>query len=160
MQPVDAKDYVEQLPIEPCLSVEVLYENGQARIRARQVMRIRRVGGLAVGRMNDEIAAGGRFVRFTWVISFFSTFECHSPTYFARSTEDLRWRHRLFTCLTVLLGWWGPWGPSVSLAALKSNRNGGKDMTGWVPGALAAAAAEKWSEGNSLETLLRVSGRA
>lgn len=87
--------------------------------------------GMSREEMVTELEQGGRFVVFQYCISpILVTIRNTSPIYFLRANEDGKAQAWKYNLLNVLFGWWGiPWGPIFTLAAVASNREGGKNVT-------------------------------
>ena len=94
-------------------------------------MKILGIEGLTPDQLNFEIQRGGKFVFFQYAISLVVvSFRRNSDVYFIRSEEATTSKSIGFTLLTLLLGWWGiPWGPIYTIQVLKTNFQGGKDVT-------------------------------
>lgn len=92
--------------------------------------------------LSAELAKGGRFVVYEYVISIIIlTFYRSSNVTFIKSDENGMVKGLGFTVLTLFLGWWGiPWGPIRSIQALVTNFKGGKDVTERVVAAMKQAA--------------------
>ena len=101
-------------------------------------LRIIGTDGMSPTELRAALAAGGRFVVFSYTISILiMTFRRSTAIYFYRAHESAMPRAALFSLLTLLLGWWGiPWGPIYTLTSLGINLGGGKDVTGAVAASL------------------------
>ena len=97
--------------------------------------------GMSSTELRAALAAGGRFVVFSYTISILIlTFRRPTAIYFYRAHESAVPRAALFSVLTLLLGWWGiPWGPIYTLTSLGTNLGGGKDVTEAVAARLGIA---------------------
>lgn len=85
---------------------------------------------LPVSEINEHLAEGARFVRFTYVISIVvMTFKRESQFYFIRNDDTAFAKGWPYSLLSFLLGWWGiPFGPIYTIAALITNFKG-RDVT-------------------------------
>ena len=99
-------------------------------------MQINGIDGMEIPEIKNEIERGGRFVIFTYTISFIIlTFKRPSEIYFIKHGENSTPYSIKYTLATVFLGWWGfPWGPIYSVMSLCANISGGKDVTKEVLG--------------------------
>ena len=97
-------------------------------------MKIKNIAGFTAADLEKEISGGGRFVYFAYTISLlFVTFRDVSDVYLIRSGEGTTGKSLLFTVVTFLVGWWGiPWGPKFTVQAIRTNLQGGKDITNEV----------------------------
>lgn len=84
----------------------------------------------SVSEINEYLAEGARFVRFTYVISIVvMTFKRESQIYFIRKDDTAFAKGWPYSLLSFLLGWWGiPFGPIYTIAALITNFKG-RDVT-------------------------------
>ena len=103
-------------------------------------MSIKGLDGLTNDDLADELAAGGRFVIYSYTISIILlTFKQPTAIYFVRSNENAALKSLPWVLLTMVFGWWGfPWGPIYSIWSLIENLGGGKDVTRDVCAALNA----------------------
>ena len=94
-------------------------------------MNIKGIKGMTVLDIQDEVAEGGRFARFSCCISLLViSFRFSSAVYFLKKDETAFVKSLPFTLLSFLLGWWGiPWGLVYTPASIFSNLRGGKDVT-------------------------------
>jgi len=94
-------------------------------------MKIRNIEGLSADVLEREVAQGGSFVYFPYVISFIVvTFKRTSDVYLIRKGENVRLKSLPFSLISFLFGWWGfPFGPKFTFQSLRANFNGGKDVT-------------------------------
>lgn len=94
-------------------------------------MKIKNIDGLTVTDLQQQVSDGGRFVYFAYTISLIIvTFRDTSGVYLIRSGENTAGKSFLFTIVSFLIGWWGiPWGPKYTIQALRTNLQGGKDVT-------------------------------
>lgn len=88
------------------------------------------VNGLTDAMIEEELAKGARFVVYSYCVSviLFSTIQ-PSTIQFIRSNESRVVAGMRYTLLSLLLGWWGPWGPLLTLWCVVSNSIGGNDVT-------------------------------
>jgi len=106
---------------------------------------IRNIGRRTVGEVRAEIKRGARFVVYEYVISLLVvTRRRASPVYYiepGRSPARFHWPYSL---LTLALGWWGfPWGPALTIGAVRDNLRGGRDVTAGMLETILAAADKK-----------------
>lgn len=94
-------------------------------------MKIKGIEGMTVAGLQDEVARGGKFVTYTYCISFIvMSFKKSSGIYFVKSNENAFVKGSPFTLISLLFGWWGiPWGIIYTFGCLFNNINGGKDVT-------------------------------
>jgi hypothetical protein len=94
-------------------------------------MNIKGIKGLTIAQIQDEVAAGGKFVHFSWCVSLIVfTFRQRSATFFIKSNEAAFVKSLPYTLVSFLLGWWGiPWGFIYTPACLYTNLKGGKNVT-------------------------------
>ncbi|HLF28418.1 MAG TPA: hypothetical protein VJG32_18955 [Anaerolineae bacterium] len=94
-------------------------------------MAIRNIGRITVGEMREELKQGARFVTYEYVISLLViTRRRPSPVFYIRPGQSPAQFHWPYTFITLLLGWWGfPWGPALTLGAVRDNRRGGHNVT-------------------------------
>jgi hypothetical protein len=89
------------------------------------------VSGLTVADVNAQVAQGGRFVVFQWVISLFVvSLRRNSSIYFVRPGESTLTKCLPYCALSLVLGWWGiPWGILWTPFSILRNLRGGIDVT-------------------------------
>ena len=94
-------------------------------------MNIKGINGMTIPQIQDEVACGGKFVRFPFCISLIVvTFRFSSAVHFIKREESAFVKGFPFTVLTFLFGWWGiPWGPVYTIGTLIANFRGGKNVT-------------------------------
>jgi hypothetical protein len=94
-------------------------------------MNIKGIKGMTIPQIQDEIACGGKFVRFPFCISLgVVSFRYASAVYLVKRDESVFRKGVPFAILSFLFGWWGiPWGPVYTLGCLLSTLKGGKDVT-------------------------------
>ena len=100
-------------------------------------MNIEKLSQLSVAEVNQHLAEGAKFVRFTYVISLVViTFKRESNVFFVRKEDSAMADGWPYTLLSLLLGWWGiPFGPIYTIVALIRNFRG-RNVTEEVLGAL------------------------
>jgi hypothetical protein len=103
-------------------------------------MRIRGLDNLSVDEVEQEVAAGGRFVFFESCISLVVlTFRRPSDVYLVRAGERGLIRGLPYTMLSLVFGWWGlPWGLIYTPLVLITNLSGGRDVTAQVRSGLVS----------------------
>jgi hypothetical protein len=94
-------------------------------------MRMKGIEGMSISAIQDEVARGGKFVTYTYCISFIMmSMKRSSCIYFISSEENGFLKGMPFTLISVLLGWWGiPWGIIYTSSCMLTNTNGGRDVT-------------------------------
>lgn len=94
-------------------------------------MKIKNIGGLSAEDLQQEMADGGRFIYYSYVISLiFFSMKKTSGVYLVRANENPVNKAMPFIILSMLFGWWGiPWGPLYTIESLRSSFRGGKDVT-------------------------------
>ena len=92
---------------------------------------IRGIGRMTVGEMRAEVRQGARFVVFEYVLSFLLiTRRKNSAVFFIRPGESVFRKCLPYNVLTLAAGWWAiPWGPALTIGAVKDNLQGGHDVT-------------------------------
>jgi hypothetical protein len=94
-------------------------------------MKIKNIDGISADELQREVSNGGKFIFFAYTISvIFLTFKRTSGVYLIRSGENVLLKGSRFTLATLFFGWWGvPWGPKHSIESIRTNLQGGKDVT-------------------------------
>ena len=94
-------------------------------------MKINGIDGMSIAAIQDEVSRGGRFVTYTYCISFIMmSMKKSSCIYFIKSEENAFLKGMPFTIVSLLLGWWGiPWGIIYTCGSLFTNTNGGNDVS-------------------------------
>ena len=91
------------------------------------------MNGMTMGEVSQSLGDGARIRVFEYVLSFvLVTFKKRSPAYVLGQGEHLTWKLGLrYNLLSLLLGWGfvPPWGFINTVDAIKSNLNGGLDIT-------------------------------
>jgi hypothetical protein len=97
-------------------------------------MRIHGIDHLTPAALEQELAAGGRFVFFEYCISFVVlTLRRPTDIFFLRADQYGLPRGLPYTVVSLLLGWWGiPWGLIYTPITLFTNLSGGRDVTAEV----------------------------
>lgn len=100
----------------------------------KDLMKIKNIDGLTAEDLQREEERGGRFVYFAYTISLIVvTFKRTSGVYLVRKDESIGAKAMPFTLISLFFGWWGiPVGPKYTLASLRTNLSGGKDVTSEV----------------------------
>lgn len=93
-------------------------------------MTLDEVSKLSIDEINQYLAEGARFVRFSYAISIVvMTFKRESKVYFIRKNDATFAEGWPYSLLSFLLGWWGiPFGPIYTIWALIENAKG-RDVT-------------------------------
>jgi hypothetical protein len=96
-------------------------------------MKVRGIEHMTLGELVDQVKQGGRFVVFHWCVGMFvKTVQRPSAIRFVRPGQRAGrgfWR----TVGTLVTGWWAvPFGPSATIACVKENLRGGRDITASV----------------------------
>ena len=96
-------------------------------------MKVRGIEMLTLGDLLEEVRQGGRFVVFHWCVGLvIRTSLRPSVVRFVRPGESAGrgiWR----SLASVVTGWWAiPFGPRTTLACVKENFAGGRDITASV----------------------------
>ena len=97
-------------------------------------MTVNGLDNLSYEQLRQEIQQGGRFVVFQYCISIIIlTFKRTSGAYYIRPGEGTVVKSLPFTCLSLVLGWWGfPWGPIYTIESITGNIGGGTNVTDHV----------------------------
>jgi hypothetical protein len=97
------------------------------------VHRAAHTGGvpLSPAELRTRVAAGGRYVRFEFCISFLvATVRRQSAVYLTESWQERYLRGLGYSAVALLLGPWGvPWGLLGTARAVWTNLTGGADVT-------------------------------
>jgi len=103
-------------------------------------MKVLGIEGLTLRELVDRVKDGGRFVVFNWCIGLgVASVRRPSAVYFVHPGERAAgcgfWR----SLGTLLTGWWSvvPFGPAETMACLRENLRGGRDVTSGVLRTLA-----------------------
>ncbi len=94
-------------------------------------MKIKNIDGMSAENLQEETNKGGKFVYFPFTISFIVvTFKRTSGVYLVKQNENAIIKGLSFTMLSFLFGWWGfPFGPKYTIESIRTNLQGGKDVT-------------------------------
>jgi len=103
---------------------------------------IKGIEGLTVGEVVDHVNRGGKFVVFSYAMSFLViSLKRTSAVHFVKPGENAFVKSLPYTLLSLTLGWWGfPWGFIYTPWALVQNIGGGTDVTPQILAALNAPA--------------------
>jgi hypothetical protein len=113
------------------LSSVVRYANRGPEGGIRAVVQIRGIDGLTLEDIEEQVAAGHRFVFYEFCISLvIATLRKPSAIHFLKPGELGVLRGLPYTLVSLLLGWWGvPWGIIYTPLTLVTNFSGGRDIT-------------------------------
>ena len=102
-------------------------------------MKIKNAENLSAEQLQEEVNRGGRFVHDQYAVSFIvATIKPETGVYLIRKGESAVKKSAFFTMLSFLFGWWGiPFGPKHTIAAIRTNLRGGKDVTDEVVATIA-----------------------
>ncbi len=94
-------------------------------------MKIKNINGLSADTLQYEVNKGGRFIYYAFTISLIIvTFKRTSGVYLLRAGENAITKGLPYSFLSLFFGWWGiPWGPKHTLASIRTNLQGGKNVT-------------------------------
>jgi hypothetical protein len=94
-------------------------------------MKIKNIEGMSAADLQNESEKGGRFVYYAFTISLLVvTFKKTSGVYLIRAKESAVSKGVPYTLLSFILGWWGfPFGPKYTIESIRTNINGGKDVS-------------------------------
>lgn len=92
---------------------------------------VKGIEGLTVEQVQEEVSRGGKFVHFTYCMSFLIiTLKRPSEVHFIRAGQGTFGASLPYTILSLFLGWWGfPWGFIYTPMAIIQNLSGGTDVT-------------------------------
>lgn len=116
-------------------------------------MRIKNIDGYSAEDLLSRAEEGARFVYFTFTVSVIVvTFKRTSGVYFIEKGKSVISKGLPFSILSVLFGWWGiPFGPKHTFESIKTNFNGGKDVTEEVMATVAGHILFKESQLNKIQ---------
>jgi hypothetical protein len=102
-------------------------------------MKIKNIDGLSATDLQEQVNNGARFVYFPFTISLIVvTFKRTSGVYLVRKQKEAVLRSIPFTVISSLFGWWGfPFGPKYTWESIRTNINGGKEVTDEVMATVA-----------------------
>jgi len=108
-------------------------------------MNIRNISGLSTTELRQEIAKGGKIIRYDYTISLLLlTLQRKSGGHLVRPGENARKKGMSYTILSALFGWWGiPSGPQQTMKSIRTNMHGGRDVTEDVKSILEGSALFK-----------------
>jgi hypothetical protein len=94
-------------------------------------VKIKNIEGMSAGELQVAVNQGAKFVHYIWTVSaIVVTIKRPSAIYMVRRSESRFSKGYIFTVVSFLFGWWGiPFGPKHTLASLRTNFKGGKDVT-------------------------------
>lgn len=106
------------------------------------MVKINGIGRMTVGEMREAVKNGARFVVFEYVLSFIVISRRRvSLTYFVRPGESMFAKSLGYNLITLLMGWWSfPFGPGLTIGAIRDNLRGGTDVSVKVIDQILAAA--------------------
>jgi hypothetical protein len=116
-------------------------------------MKIKNINGLSADTLQYEVNKGGKFIYYAFTISFLIvTFKRTSGVYLLRAGENAIAKGLPYSFLSLLFGWWGiPWGPKHTLASLRTNLKGGKNVTDEVMSVVAGYVLFKETQKEKLQ---------
>ena len=96
-------------------------------------MKVRGIEHMTLGELVDQVKQGGRFVVFHWSVGMVvKTWQRPSAIRFVRPGRRAG-RGFWQTIGTLVTGWWAvPFGPRATIACVKENLRGGRDITASV----------------------------
>jgi hypothetical protein len=94
-------------------------------------IKVKGISNLSLHQLQDEVARGGRFVSYSYCLSFFlASFKKRSDVYFLKRGENAFVKSLPWTLTTLLFGWWSiPSGFQNSCSTLIINLTGGRNLT-------------------------------
>lgn len=106
------------------------------------MVKINGIGRMTIGEMREAVKNGARFVVFEYVLSFIVISRRRvSTTFFVRSGESMFAKSLPYNLMTILFGWWSfPFGPGLTIGAIRDNLKGGADVSAKVIDQILAAA--------------------
>lgn len=104
--------------------------------------KIHGIGRMTIGEMREAVKQGARFVVFEYVLSFIVISRRRvSATFFVRPGESTFSMSLPYNLITLLIGWWSfPFGPGLTIGAIRDNLKGGTDVSAKVIDQILAAA--------------------
>ena len=102
-------------------------------------MKIKNIDGLSAHDLQKAVSNGARFVYYAWTVSaIILTFKRTSGVYLINPGDNKLVKGFGYTLLSCLFGWWGvPFGPRHTIGSIKTNFQGGKDVTDEVMAVVA-----------------------
>lgn len=112
-------------------------------------MDIKGLEGLTVADVQQEVSRGGKFVIFSYAMSFLVvTLKRSSAVHFIRAGGGTFGPSLPYTLLSFFIGWWGfPWGLIYTPMAIIQNLAGGTDVTAAVMEQLGGMPAPQLHQG-------------
>jgi len=94
-------------------------------------MEIQGIEGLSPDEVRSRVSQGGRFVIFTWTVSFIvMTVRRPTAVQFINPGESALVKSLPYTLISLFFGWWGiPWGFIYTPMSIIENLGGGRDVT-------------------------------
>ncbi len=94
-------------------------------------MEIHGIEGLSPDEVRSRVNQGGRFVIFTWTVSFIvMTVRRPTAVIFINPGESALLKSLPYTLISLFFGWWGiPWGFIYTPMSIFQNLGGGRDVT-------------------------------
>ncbi|MBL8956408.1 MAG: hypothetical protein JNK82_36880 [Myxococcaceae bacterium] len=94
-------------------------------------MEIQGIEGLSPDEVRSRVSQGGRFVIFTWTVSFIvMTVRRPTSVTFINPGESALLKSLPYTFVSLFFGWWGiPWGFIYTPMSIIENLGGGRDVT-------------------------------
>jgi hypothetical protein len=113
-------------------------------------MKIKNINGLSADTLQMEVNKGGRFIYYAFTISLIIvTFKLTSGVYLLRAGKNAVTKGLPYSFLSLLFGWWGiPWGPRHTVASIRTNLQGGKNVTDEVMSVVAGYVLFKETQTN------------
>ncbi len=89
---------------------------------------------LSAKEIQAEIENGSKFVHYQYAVSFiFGTSKGKSELKLLKRGQNAFLHSFWYNLITIMLGWWGiPAGPATAIKALRTNINGGEDVTNQI----------------------------
>lgn len=97
------------------------------------------LNGFTAEELHNEVENGGKFVYYSYSISLLvTTLKKTSGIFLVKPGESGVKKGIPYTIISLLLGWWAfPFGPKHTIASIRMNLKGGKDVTDEVDAILA-----------------------
>ncbi|MBL0234678.1 MAG: hypothetical protein IPQ08_13605 [Chitinophagaceae bacterium] len=97
------------------------------------------LNGFTAEELHEETRKGGKFVYYSYAISLLVvTLNRTSGIFLIKAGESGLKKGIPYTIISFLLGWWAfPFGPKHTLASIRMNLKGGKDVTDEVDSIIA-----------------------
>lgn len=99
-----------------------------------QVRKVLGINNMKISKLYEEIDKGGRFVMYHTCYSFITvTITTQSDIYFIKKGDRYPGVRISAILKSIFFGWWGmPWGPLRMYQAIKTDLQGGEDVTDQV----------------------------